>query len=104
MGNIISTSSPFSRKFVHTTTSVTATTGATAQTILSAAGPGDRRIAILIQNQATTNTITIILSPTDTVGILVQPGTFFSIENYNGPIRVFASASGTPVHLATSNV
>lgn len=104
MGNIIQTSSPFLRKFVHTTTSVTATTGATAQTLLAASNPGERRITTLIQNQASTNTITVILSPTDTVGIIIQPGTFFSIDNYQGPIRVFASASGTSVHLAICNV
>jgi hypothetical protein len=104
MGNIIQTSSPFIRKFVHTTTSVTAITGATAQTLLAAAGPGDRRITTLIQNQHSTNTATIILSPTDTVGVVIQPGTFFSVDNYNGTVRAFASASGTPIHIATSNV
>jgi hypothetical protein len=102
--SIISTSSPFLRKFVHTTTSITAVTGATAQTILAAANASEKRISTLIQNQAGTNTITIILSPTGNDGIIIQPGGFFTIENYHGPIRVFASATGTPVHLAVCNV
>lgn len=102
--SILSVSSPFIRKFVHTTTSVTAVSGATAQTLIAATTAGQKRITTLIQNQSATNTVTLILSPTDTVGIVIQPATFFSIDNYQGPIRVFASASGTPVHLAVSNV
>jgi hypothetical protein len=104
MGNIIQTSSPFLRKFTHSTTSVTALTGATAQTLIAAAGPQERRISTIIQNQSSTATVTLIFSPTDTVGVVIQPATFFTIDNYNGPIRVFASATATPVHLAYSMI
>ena len=96
--SIISTSSPFLRKFTHTTTSVTALTGGTAQTLVAAVTTGQKRVSTIVQNQSAT--VTLILSPTDTVGIVLQPATFFTIENYSGPVRVFASATATPVHLA----
>jgi len=98
--SIISTSSPFLRKFTHTTTSVTALTGGTAQTLVAAVTTGQKRVSTIVQNQSATATVTLILSPTDTVGLVLQPATFFAIENYSGPIRVFASATATPVHLA----
>ena len=102
--SIISTSSPFLRKFSHATTTITAITGASAQTLLAAAGANQKRISTIIQNQSATATVTIILSPSDTTGLVLQPATFFTIDNYNGPIRVFASATSTPVHLAYSMV
>jgi hypothetical protein len=96
MGNIIQTSSPFLRTFIHSTTSV----GTSIVTLQSAGGVGEKRISTIIQNQSAVATITVILSATDSVGIVLQPATFFNIDNYNGIIRVVASAVATPVHLA----
>ena len=100
MGNIIQTSSPFLRTFVHSTTSV----GTSIITLQPAGGVGEKRISTIIQNQSGTATVTVILSATDSVGIVLQPATFFNIDNYNGVIRVIASAAATPVHLAYSVV
>lgn len=100
MGNIIQTSSPFLKTFSHSTTTVS-TSIITLQPI---ANVGEKRISTIIQNQSATATVTIILSPTDSVGIVLQPATFFNIDNYNGIIRCVASAAGTPVHLAYSVV
>jgi len=96
MGNIIQTSSPFLRTFIHSTTSV----GTSIITLQAAGGIGEKRISTIIQNQSAVATITVILSATDSVGIVLQPATFFNIDNYNGIIRVVASAVATPVHLA----
>ena len=100
MGNIIQTSSPFLRSFSHSTTSV----GTSIVTIQNAAAVGEKRISTIIQNQSATATVTVILSATDSVGIVLQPATFFNIDNYNGVIRCVASAAATPVHLAYSSV
>lgn len=98
--SIIQTSSPFLRTFTHSTTSV----GTSIVTLQPAGGVGEKRISTIIQNQSGTATITVILSATDSVGIVLQPATFFNIDNYNGIIRVVASAVATPVHLAYSVV
>jgi len=98
--SIITTSSPFLRTFAHSTTSV----GTSIVTLQPAGGVGEKRISTIIQNQSAVATITVILSATDSVGIVLQPATFFNIDNYNGIIRVVASAAATPVHLAYSVV
>ena len=98
--SIIQTSSPFIKSFTHSTTSV----GTSITTIQPASAAGEKRINTIIQNQSATATITVILSATDSVGLVLQPATFFSIENYQGVIRVVASAAATPVHLAYSVV
>jgi len=98
--SIIQTSSPFLRTFTHSTTSV----GTSIVTLQSAGGVGEKRISTIIQNQSAAATITVIMSATDSVGIVLQPATFFNIDNYNGIIRVVASAAATPVHLAYSVV
>ena len=98
--SIIQTSSPFLRTFTHSTTSV----GTSIVTLQPAGGVGEKRISTIIQNQSAVATITVIMSATDSVGIVLQPATFFNIDNYNGIIRVVASAVATPVHLAYSVV
>ena len=98
--SIIQTSSPFLRTFTHSTTSV----GTSIVTLQPAGGVGEKRISTIIQNQSASATVTVIMSATDSVGIVLQPATFFNIDNYNGIIRVVASAVATPVHLAYSVV
>jgi hypothetical protein len=90
--SIISVSSPFLKSFTHSTTNV----NTSIVTLLAAAAPHEKRISIIIQNQSSTATVS--------VGIILQPATFFNIDNYNGTIRVVASAATTPVHLAYSVV
>lgn len=89
-------SSPILKTFVHSTTSV----GTSLTVLLPAANVGQKRVSTIIQNQSATATITVVLSATDSVGLVLQPATFFNIDNYNGVIRVVASAVATPVHLA----
>jgi hypothetical protein len=95
-----SLSTPLLKSFTHSTTNI----GTSITTLLAAVGGGEKRVSTIIQNQSSTATITIILSATDTTGFILQPATLFNIENYNGTIRVVASAAATPVHLAFSMV
>lgn len=100
MGNIIQTSSPFLREFTHQDFTVSTT----AQTALPSVNVGEKRIITIIQNQSATATVTVVLSGSGTSGVILQPATFFSLDNYNGVVRLIASAAGTPVHIATSQV
>ena len=96
MSSQIQISTPFLRKFVHTDFSV----GVTPTNIIAAVAPGEKRISTIIQNKHATNTLTVILNDTGTAGFIIQPATFFSIDNYQGTIRVFGSGAGTTVHVA----
>lgn len=98
--SIIQTSSPFLRSFDHSD----ATVDTTFTQVLDPLPAGRKRIITLIQNQSSTATITVVFNTTGTSGIVLQPATFFSIDNYGGAVRVSASTSGTPVHVAVSEV
>ena len=97
---IIQTSSPFLRQFTHTDFTV----DTTFTQVLAATPLTTKRIVTLIQNQSATATITVVFNATGTSGVVLQPATFFSLDNYNGIVRVSASASGTPVHVAVCEV
>lgn len=98
--SVIQISSPFHKKFVHTDYTV----GLTATNVIGAVNPGEKRVSTIIQNKSSTATITLILSDSGTVGFTLQPATLFSIDNYNGTIRLAASAANTTVHIAYSLV
>ena len=97
----ISISTPFHKRFVHADFT---TVGLTATNYLAAAAPGERRISVMVQNKSTSATVTLILSDTGTSGITLQPNTLFTIDNYNGTVRLAASAANTTVHIAYSLV
>lgn len=92
----ISFSTPFTRSFVHQDV----TAGTTASTILATAVTPERRVVVTVQNKSASETIQVILADTGSVGILVPPLGNISLDNYNGAVRVIASAAATPVHLA----
>lgn len=96
----ISFSTPFLRGFTHQDL----TAGTTASTLLATAVTPVRRVVTIIQNKSTTATIQVILDDTGTVGILVGPLGNISLDNYNGIVRVIASAAATPVHVAFATV
>jgi hypothetical protein len=98
--SIISVSSPFLRKFTHSETTV----GTATVEILAAALPQEKRVALIIQNKSSANSIQVILNPTGTAGLLIPALGSLNLDNYNGTIRVSASAPGTVVHLAYSAV
>jgi hypothetical protein len=100
MAGNISISTPFLRKFVHADYTV----GLTPTNVVASVEPGEKRISTIIQNKHGTNTVTVILNDTGTVGFVIQPATFFSIDNYCGTIRLAASGASTTVHVAFATV
>lgn len=98
--SVIQISSPFHKKFVHTDFTV----GVTATNVIEPVAPGERRVSTIIQNKSATATVTLILNDSGNSGFVLQPATLFSIDNYNGTIRLFASAASTTVHVAYSLV
>lgn len=97
----IALSSPISKSFVHTTTTV----GTSAVKIVNNADTSTRRISLIIQNQSATATVKLIFSDTaGTEGIIIQPSTVYAIENYNGAVWAIASAVSTPVHTAVATI
>jgi uncharacterized protein (DUF111 family) len=92
----ISISSPFLRAFTHADT----TAGVAAAELLAAAATPERRIIVIVQNKSTSASIQVILAATGSVGIYVPPLGNISLDNYNGAIRVIASAAATSVHIA----
>lgn len=98
--SVIQISSPFHKKFVH----ADYTAGLTPANIIGPVAPGEKRVSTIIQNKSATATVTLIFSDTGTAGLVLQPATFFSIDNYNGTIRVAASADATTLHVAMSIV
>jgi hypothetical protein len=97
--SIISVSSPFLRKFTHSETTVSTS----VVELLASALPQEKRIALVVQNKSSTNSIEVILNSTGSVGLLVPPLGSLNLDNYNGPVRAIASGASL-VHLAYSVV
>jgi hypothetical protein len=93
-------SSPLIRGFIHED----AVAGTSVSTLLPTAVTPIRRVIVIVQNKSTTATIQVILNETDTAGILIPALGNISLDNYNGIVRVVASAETTPVHLAYATV
>jgi hypothetical protein len=96
----IAFSNPFIRGFTHQETNA----GTTVSTLLPAAVTPIRRVVVIVQNKSTTATIQVIMADTGSTGILIPPLGNIDFDNYNGVIRVVASAADTPVHIAYATV
>lgn len=92
----ISFSSPFIRGFTH----ADYTAGTSAATLLAPAVTPERRVVVIVQNKSASETIQVIAASTGSVGVLIPPLGNISFDNYNGAVRVIASAASTPVHIA----
>lgn len=99
MSSFVKFSSPFIKGLNHSNTTVTATTGATAVTLLAKAQPHERRAVVIVQNQSSTNSVYLILNDSATVGLLIPPLGSIALDNYNGIVKAYASGSSV-VHLA----
>jgi uncharacterized protein (DUF111 family) len=89
-------SGPFIKGFTHEDF----TAGTIAATVLPTAPSPMRRVSVIVQNNSSTANITVIFASTGSSGLLVLPNTFIQIDNYNGPVRLKATAADTPVHIA----
>lgn len=96
----ISFSTPFIRGFVHED----AVAGTAVSTLLPTAVTPIRRVIVIVQNKSASETIQVILNESDTAGILIPPLGNISLDNYNGIVRVVASAESTLVHIAYATV
>lgn len=72
--------------------------------VLSARTLPERRIVVLIQNKSTTANLEIVFAETGTAGILLGPLQTFSIENYNGVVRLKSDTAGSIAHIAYGSV
>jgi hypothetical protein len=99
MSSFVKFSSPFIKGLTHSNTSVTVTTGANAVTLLAKAQPHERRAVVILQNQSSANTVYLILNDSATVGLLIPPLGSIALDNYNGIVKAYASATSI-VHLA----
>ena len=97
-------SSPSVRKLTHSTVSVTTTTGATAQVVLTPPAQPERRVVVLCQNQSSV-TITLICNADTavTTGIQLVAGASWTFDNYSGTIRAFAPSTAS-LHIAVGSV
>jgi hypothetical protein len=96
MSSNIQFTGPFLKGFVHT--NYTATT--TPTTFVAISPVGTRRASVIIQNQSTSLTIQVILSDAGSAGIIVAALGTFTIDNYNGPIRLVSSTGTVTTHIA----
>jgi hypothetical protein len=101
MSQNIQFAGPFLKSFVHSTQNTSGTPN-TFTTPLPIAEAGKRRSGLIIQNQHATATVSICLSDVGTTGIILSPLSSFSIDNYNGPVRVQSATANVPVHIAYS--
>ena len=88
----------FIKGYIHADVAVTPT----ATEFLAMAPAGTRRVALVIQNTSATATVQAIFADTGAVGIRIPPLGSITQENYNGTVRLIASAN-TQVHIAYAN-
>ena len=96
----ISLSSPILKSFVHADSTI----GTAITQVLAANATSSRRVIVLIQNKSATASIEVIFASNGSNGIIVPPLSNISLDNYNGPVRAFATAAGTLIHVAYSEV
>lgn len=89
----------FIKGYIHADVSV----GTTAAQFLATAPAGTRRVAVVIQNTSATATVQAIFADAGAVGIRIPPLGSITQENYNGTVRLIATAAATQVHLAYAN-
>jgi len=90
---------PFIKGYVHADVTV----GTSAAQFLPTAPAGTRRVALVIQHTSATATVQAIFADAGAVGIRIPPLGSITQENYNGTVRLIASAAATQVHIAYAN-
>ena len=93
-------STPALRKLSHSNVTLTLA----YQTVISPRVLPERRVVIAIQNKSQTAYIEAVFNETDTAGILIAPMETFSIDNYNGTVRLKSDTNGSIAHIAIGSV
>lgn len=96
MSSNIQFAGPFLKGFAHSNYTVTTT----PTNWVAIADAGKRRAGVIIQNTSTSVNVGLILADTGTSGILIAPMSSFTIDNYNGPIRMYSASGTVTVHVA----
>lgn len=94
-------STPALRKLVHLPDYTCTTSYAV---VLSERVLPERRVVVLIQNKSSSANLEIVFDTTATAGILLAPLQTFSIENYNGVVRLKSDTAGSIAHIAYGSV
>lgn len=93
----ITFSSPFTKSFSHSDTTV----GTSASQILApTSNPYDKRVMLVIQNKSDTAVIQLIFATSGSSGLELQPNQSCTLENYNGAVQAVSDTASTTVHIA----
>lgn len=93
-------STPALRRLSHSNVTLTLS----YQTVISPRVLPERRVVIAIQNRSTTAFVEAVFNDTDASGILIGPRETFSIENFNGTVRLKSDTNGSIAHIAIGSV
>lgn len=93
-------STPALRRLSHSNVTLTLA----YQTVINPRVLPERRVVIAIQNKSTTANIEAVFNDTDTDGILIAPMETFTIDNFNGTVRLKSYANGSIAHIAIGSV
>lgn len=94
-------SSPALRKMVHLP-EITCSTNFVE--VLSARVLPERRVVVLIQNKSSTANIEVVFDSTGNNGIIIGPLQTFTIDNYNGVVRLKSYTANSIAHIAYGSI
>lgn len=64
----------------------------------------ERRVVVLIQNRSSTANIEVVFDSTGNDGVIIGPLQTFTIDNYNGVVRLKSYTNGSIAHIAYGSV
>ena len=64
----------------------------------------ERRVVVVIQNKSTTAYLEVVFHSTGNAGLLIGPMQTFSVDNYNGSVRLKSDTAGSIAHIAYGSV
>lgn len=97
----VSFSTPALRKLTHLA-NYTCTTSF-AQVLAERTLP-ERRVVVIIQNKSATANLEVVFASTGSAGLIIGPLQTFSIDNYNGVVRLKSDTAGSIAHIAYGTV
>jgi uncharacterized protein (DUF111 family) len=97
----VSFSTPALRKLTHLPNYTTTTSFVE---VLAAPNLPERRVVVIIQNKSDTAYLEVVFAATGSAGISIAPRETFSIDNYNGVVRLKSDTAGSIAHIAYGSV
>ena len=99
--SFVSFSTPALRKLTHLANYTCTTSYAE---VLPARVLPERRVVVIIQNKSATANIEVVFDATGTAGLIIGPLQTFSIDNYNGVVRLKSDTASSIAHIAYGSV